>query len=95
MIDVLRYCGNCDYWYCYKENEFEKFGAIAQGECRKYPPSIPVIEMNEDEVCFTDLYVSLNNNGSLLLTHPLTFAEDWCGEFKPMKNPRWTEESEG
>lgn len=85
-IDAPKLCGNCEHWYCSSEKEFEKLGELTTGSCHRYPPEVPnayrsketgitMLETPLDEVISTD--------------HPITFAGDWCGEFKCMDVPRW------
>ena len=85
----LEYCANCKHWYPYNENDFEKYGECADGECRRFPPSVPIISR------ISDMGIAIPEDlikGTLMVNHPFVFAGDWCGEFKAMKNPRWTNE---
>ena len=87
----MKYCCNCEYWYCYDESKIDRFGECAEGECRRYPPSIPIFDGSfNEEKSVQDLIISLIK-GTPLMNHPFTFAGDWCGEFKMMSNPRWEE----
>lgn len=93
MIDNMRYCANCEYWYPYNEDKVVGLYGSNKGECRRYPPSVPVIEVEdlEDEMPrIVDVYLSLIM-GTPLMSNPFTFAEEWCGEFKLMDKPRWSE----
>lgn len=94
MIDEMKCCANCEYWYLYDEEKFNGAG-FGEGECRRYPPSVPNIECdnNKNSPRLADLYIPLIR-GTMLMSNPFTFAEEWCGEFKLMKTLRWTEEDE-
>ena len=84
----IKCCANCKYWYTYDEKKIEEFGDYAEGECRRFPPSIPCIRhINEMGIAVPENLVK----GTLLVSHPFVYAGDWCGEFKAMKNPRWAE----
>lgn len=84
----LKYCANCKYWYPYNEKNFEKFGECADGECRRYPACVPCMaRINDMGIAIPEEFVK----GTLLVSHPIVYAGDWCGEFKAMKNPRWAE----
>lgn len=80
-----KHCANCKYWECYNEKEFEKFGECAEGECHRYPPNT----INFERVNEMGIMVPETVMNTPLLSHPFTFAMEWCGEFKAMKNPRW------
>lgn len=80
---VKRCCANCEYWDCYKEDEFDKFGEVSDGECHRYPCNTHCIEEVNGNIVLETF------KATALMTHPITFAGDWCGEFKRTKNPRW------
>lgn len=93
MNKALKCCRNCEYWDCYHTDEKED-DWLAEGECRRYPPSIPIFDNTfEDHVSVDELMICLTK-GTLFVNHPFTFAEDWCGEFKCIENPKWFEEDE-
>lgn len=85
-----KHCSNCKYWECYNEKNFEKFGECTEGECHRYPPST----INFERVNEMGIMVPETIMNTPLLSHPFTFASEWCGEFKPMKNPRWIDNGE-
>lgn len=94
MSYVLRHCANCEYWHLYNEEEFEKLGIMAEGECHRYPPNIPIFNNNPNTAYYIkDLSLCLTKD-TILVNHPFTFAEDWCGEFKCIDSQRWFEEDE-
>lgn len=94
MTDKMRCCANCEHWYPYNEDELDKKNAIVEGECRRYPPNIPVFDNTTEDMCdIKDLILCLTK-GVVFVNYPFVFAEEWCGEFKLMKNPRWTKEGE-
>lgn len=93
MSNVLKCCANCKYWDCY-EGKDKKCDFTTDGECHRYPPSIPNFDNHkEDEYCVEDLILCLVK-GTALVSCPITYATEWCGEFKKMKNPRFIEEEE-
>jgi hypothetical protein len=100
MMDNKKCCANCEYWYVYDECEFEKHGFCAEGECRRYPPNVPVFDnvvknrKNETAYKIKELFLFLVK-GTVRMNNPFVFAGEWCGEFKLMKNPRWIEEIKG
>ena len=56
-------CGNCKYW-----DPCATPGPLRSGECRRYPPNVPVKGEWVD--------------GARLMTQPMTYDEEWCGEWK-------------
>ena len=62
MTDVS--CLHCRFWDPYVEEP----DLLSEGECRRYPPSVPV----------TDEYV----RNVPLMAHPMTYGEECCGEWK-------------
>lgn len=92
MIDEMKCCANCEYWYLYDENKIDELGEVADGECRRYPPNVPIVEpSDESEYSIADILVCLTK-GTILMGNPFVYAGEWCGEFKLMDEPRWTEE---
>lgn len=93
MSDVLKCCANCKYWDCY-EGKDKKCNYTTDGECHRYPPNIPNFDnYGKDDYHVIELILDLVK-GTPLVSHPITYAVDWCGEYKQMKNPRLIEESE-
>ena len=92
MKNETECCANCEYWYIYNEDDLNRLGEVADGECRRYPPNAPMIETdkNDDMVYLADCRIVLNK-GVMMMSNPFTFAGEWCGEFKMMDEPRWTE----
>ena len=87
-IKCVKCCANCKYWYVYDEKKIEEFGDCTEGECRRFPPSIPCVShINDMGIAVPEELIK----GTILVNHPFVFAIDWCGEFKTMKNPRWAE----
>ena len=59
-------CLNCRFWLPLDESQPPD--PISEGECRRFPPSLPTGE--ED------------SRGLALVTYPMTFGDEWCGEWK-------------
>lgn len=92
MSDGMKCCANCEHWYPYDESNLDEFGEVALGECRRYPPNVPVVEpSNCDWHPIADLGICLIR-GTIAMSNPFTYAGEWCGEFRLMDEPRWTEE---
>ena len=81
----MKYCVNCEYWYCYKfkDKVDENYDGYIQGECHRYPPSIPIVSNSSgsDEKPIDKIVVSLYKQAPEV-TYPWTYANEWCGEFK-------------
>ncbi len=91
-MSKINYCANCEHWFCYDELDADRYVDTAEGECRRYPPSVPIFEGRfNEEKNVQDLIINLKK-GTPFMNHPFTFASTWCGEFKLMDNPRWKEE---
>lgn len=103
----IRCCANCEYWDCYCTSDNPDEIANSDGECHRYPTFVPNISQNMKMNVFecglnalknanncsaklTDAYLELTH-GTPLLSHPFTFAGDWCGEFEPMDELRFDE----
>lgn len=84
-LNKIRCCANCKYWYCYDEEKFKKGYATVEGECHRFPPNVPNIYYEGH-----GLIPSVETiRGTPLMSHPFTFTEEWCGEFSPIKNPKY------
>lgn len=81
----LKYCVNCKHWYCYKYRDMvkESFDDVVEGECHRYPPSIPVIanSAGHDEKPIDELIVALYRQVPMA-SYPWTYSNEWCGEFE-------------
>ena len=86
-INNLKFCANCRWWDV-SEKEFEKHNCLAEGWCHRYPPNVPCVSHINDAGITV---LEEPNYGIPLMSHPTTFAEDWCGEFSWADNIRWTE----
>ena len=82
---IEKHCANCKFWDCYNEDKFAKYGECTEGECHRYPPNT----LNFNRVTELGIMELETIRNTPLLSHPFTFAMEWCGEFKAMKNPRW------
>lgn len=81
----LKYCVNCEHWYCYKYNDKmnDSFDGVVLGECRRYPPSMPIIanSASHDEKPIKELIVALYRQVPET-SYPYVYSNEWCGEFK-------------
>ena len=90
--NVSECCRNCKYWFCYSIEEEESYGWLAEGECHRYPPNVPVFDNEPDKNVPVEQLVLGLTKGTAFMSHPFTFADDWCGEFKCVDNPKWFED---
>lgn len=85
MSRGLKYCVNCEHWYCYKyKDTIEKsFDGIVEGECRRYPPSMPIIanSSGREEKPVDEFIISLYRQVPET-SYPHVYSDEWCGEFK-------------
>ena len=67
-------CCECQWWETKAEPEFME---LDEGECHRYPPNVPCINQ------VTNLGIAAPEviKGSVLMTYPVTYAFEWCGEF--------------
>ena len=72
-------CLTCDFWLP-NANEKPPYNELTCGECRRYPPSVPLI------IKTTELGVEVHDRGSNdgvpLMGWPETYAAEWCGEWR-------------
>jgi len=59
-------CKNCCYW---KEGDLITKD-IQDGVCRRYPPTV-----------IYEYYEEIKTGGGRPVVYPLTYENDWCGEF--------------
>lgn len=84
----LRCCANCQHWEYFSsrigkltEVDEDEIHDISVGSCHRYPPNVPCMRSGFDDTAkLNDLCIE-TMRGMLLVDHPWTFAEDWCGEF--------------
>lgn len=85
---IPRCCANCQCWDVSDEDEVHEYYDCAEGSCHRYPVSIKCIagyDMNYNEV-----YDTHNSYKDVpIMTHPVTFAGDWCFEYIPSDTPRF------
>ena len=77
------YCVNCKYWYCYDyEHKVEQDGCILEGECHRYPPSMPVFanSSGHEDMDVKELIIALYRQVPVT-SYPYTYSDEWCGEF--------------
>ena len=83
----LMVCANCRWWEV-SEKQFEEYRCLAEGWCHRYPPSVPLTSHINDTGIPSLVEPRFE---TMSMGYPVTFAEEWCGEFKWAANPRWTE----
>lgn len=72
-------CMNCKYWDSYELEKNPNSPCLwADGSCHRYPANVTCVAGMTDagSFIFEELY-----KGLPLLDHPVTFGDDWCGEF--------------
>ena len=81
----MRTCGNCTFWERFSDDE----GDLNFGECRRYPPNVPVhskdpevINFNSGKDSKTVYHTSIWNTQTELY--------DWCGEFMTTEELRFS-----
>lgn len=74
----LKCCANCKYWYCY-DNEKDKM--LSCGECRRFPPNVPIFDSNGDSDINLNKTKLCTIRGTAMMCCPFTYADEWCGEF--------------
>lgn len=63
-------CGTCRHW------EPDRDRTLGSGHCRRFTPIVPVMEL-------PGLWSTSGPSGELLLEQPITYDEEWCGEWAP------------
>lgn len=70
----IKCCANCEWWdYSYMVDD----APVPNGRCTRFPPMIPVIAC--ENPC-SSVYEILST-GEMLVTQPVTFSEEVCGEW--------------
>ena len=71
-------CMNCKYWDSYEAEKSPDNRMWCDGNCHRYPPCVPCIAGITDigALVFEEPY-----KGLPLVDHPVTFGDNWCGEF--------------
>ena len=70
----MRTCGNCTFWERFSDGE----GDVDFGECRRYPPNVPV-HSKDPELVYSGKENKTVYHTSVWNTQ--TELYDWCGEF--------------
>lgn len=87
MIDVVKCCANCEYWELRGEDSVG-INCDSEGECHRYPPNVPNFDVSGHENAkISDTWIECLY-GTPLMSHPFTYACEWCGEFACVKEPR-------
>ena len=71
-------CAECKYWDSYEAEKNPDHRMWCDGNCHRYPPYIPCMAGITDigAFVFEEPY-----KGLPLVDHPVTFGDNWCGEF--------------
>ena len=78
VVDVTQMCENCRYWF-----EPWKADGEAEGQCRRFPPTTPCMEIVLDErFPRYERAVPVEAHGMMLTDYPLVLWDGWCGEWK-------------
>lgn len=92
--EYIENCANCKYW------GWEKNGCpceVDSAECHRFPPHIPTPEGRAGKCPYDEFEcVRCFACGIGYTQGPVTFADNWCGEFKMSKHPfiEWSEDYE-
>lgn len=73
-----RMCMDCRYWDAYDVDP----DSISEGVCRRYPPYVPIFAMGDGPL--KDARIEMTTD-TPLMGYPMTFGDEWCGEWKPRK----------
>lgn len=76
MIERADYerCSTCRFW------DGEGHGELDSGRCCRFPPSVPQVA---GEILGGVQVFDEDGMHGLLLDHPMTYAPEWCGEWRP------------
>lgn len=69
-------CCTCRFWHG-PWNDGE------EGQCRRFPPTAPCIEIVRDAACrHSERAVPVECHGLALTDYPIVLWDGWCGEWK-------------
>ena len=72
----MRTCGNCTFWERFSDGE----GDVNFGECRRYPPNVPV-HSKDPELVYYNHGKDFKTVYHTSVWNTQTELYDWCGEF--------------
>ena len=78
-------CKSCKFWEVYEADATKQF---KRGKCRRYPPVIDPIEVNEQLVFYKENgeeEPATDSACPTLWTQPPTFENCWCSEYTEAK----------
>ena len=78
-------CIDCRFWLVFPVDEDASF---KRGTCRRFPPVIDPIAVNEEIVFYKENGKEAPDTDShdpTVWTQPTTWQDEWCGEYQPMR----------
>jgi len=78
-------CMNCRFWSVYEVDEAATF---KRGTCRRFPPVIDLIAVNEEVTFYKENgkdEPDENSHCPTVWTQSRTWQDEWCGEYQPMR----------
>ena len=69
-------CCECRWWR--PREDLDYYSETDDGECHRYPPMVPCVS----RVTELGIAVLEEIRGAVLTTYPVTYAEEFCGEFE-------------
>lgn len=71
-------CLTCDFWLP-NASEKQPYNELTCGECRRFPPSVPIIA---ERGTFYEETEQGSTPDSTLMGYPETYGTEWCGEWR-------------
>lgn len=87
-------CNRCRFWLEDMRHRDPQDADFGFGSCRLKPPividALVTVQIDRPRWGSGEVFDDIVDTTSLARAsrHPMTFATDWCGEFKPMKEGR-------
>ena len=75
-------CLTCKFWQAYEVDAEESF---KRGKCRRYPPVIDSIAVNEEIAFYKENGKEMPDtdaSDAAVWTQPATWQSEWCGEYR-------------
>lgn len=78
-------CCDCRWWEPIDKGETTE---LSEGYCHRYPPNVPcVAKVNDIGIAAFETV-----RGTVLMSYPIVYAPEWCGEFHDADEPGIKEE---